>query len=70
MAWDKTRYEEVKRQCQTDIAGVKKTAYCYMKQYELMIEQEDYEAAKAITEILLPLGFDTAQTHSHIKTLN
>lgn len=69
MAWDKQHYEEVKRQVEQNIACGKKTAYCYMKEYELMIEKEDYEGAKAITEILLPLGYDTAQTHNHIKRL-
>jgi hypothetical protein len=69
MAWNKQHYEEVKRQVEQNIACGKKTAYCYMKEYEQMIEKEDYEGAKAITEILLPLGYDTAQTHNQINRL-
>lgn len=68
--WNNIHYEKVKKECQDNIATGKRTSYCYMKEYEKMIEKEDYEGAKAVTEVLLPLGFDTSQTHSHIKSLN
>lgn len=68
--WDKERYEKIKTQCRDDISNNKQTATYYMKVYKRMIEIEDYEAAKAITEILKPLGYHTADTHPHIKSLN
>ena len=52
MAWDKQHYEEVKRQVEQNIACGKKTAYCYMKEYEQMIEKEDYETLeKRLSEL-------------------
>ncbi len=35
-----------------------------------MIIIEDYESAQAITEVLKPLNYDTADTHQHIKEIN
>lgn len=51
------------------ISEGKTTAYGYMKIYEDCIRKEDYEMAKAITEVLKPLGYDTKDTHSDIKEL-
>jgi hypothetical protein len=69
MAWNKLRYEEAKKTPSDSLLNCSKTPYSLMKEYEEMIINEDYEGAKAITEVLLPLGYDTAQTHSHIKTI-
>lgn len=70
MSWNEQRYLDVKRKCANDIANGHKKAQDYMMQYKKMIIQEDYEAAKAITEVLKPLNYDTADTHQHIKELN
>ena len=68
--WNEIRYNEMKYQCQTDIAKNTKTPYEYMLVYEEMIRKEDYEAAKAITEVLKPLNYHTADTHNRIPSLN
>jgi hypothetical protein len=68
--WNEKRYNEMKLQCQTDIAKKTKTPYDYMMEYKEMIRKEDYEAAKAITEVLEPLKYHTADTHNHIPSLN
>ncbi len=70
MGWNQKHYENVKKDCVINISTGNKSAYCYMKEYETMIDKEDYEAAKAITEVLLPLGYNTLETHSHIKSLH
>ena len=59
----------MKLQCQTDIARKTKTPYDYMMEYKKMIGKEDYEAAKAITEVLEPFKYYTADTHNHIPSL-
>lgn len=57
MPFDKIRYLEVKHKILDNIESGRKNYYCYIKEYELAILREDYEAAKAITEILQPLGY-------------
>jgi len=68
--WNNKRYEEVKAKCKFDIENKRKTPYDYMLEYKRMVTIEDYEACKAITEILMPLNYDTADTHAHIASLN
>lgn len=67
--WDENRYLEVKEKCQRELDNKTKKPYDYMLEYKKMIKTEDYEAAKAITEVLKPLNYDTADTHNHIKEL-
>lgn len=69
MGFNKKHYEECLGKVKMGIASGKTTAYAYMKMYEQSIEKEDYEMAKAITEVLKPLGYDTKDTHEHIKSL-
>jgi hypothetical protein len=68
--WNQTRYEEVKRKCSADIKSGLKDPCDYMQEYKKMVDKEDYEACKAITEVLEPLNFFTADTHKHIRSLN
>lgn len=67
--WDKERYLEAKTKYQSDIDNKIKKPYDLMLQYKRMIKIENYEAAKAITEVLKPLNYDTADTHIHIPEL-
>jgi hypothetical protein len=67
--WNIQRYEQVKAKCKSDIDCGRKSAFDYMYEYKKMIAAEDYEAAKAITEVLAPLHYWTADTHKHIKEL-
>lgn len=64
--WNEDRYNKVRKQCQEDIDNKIKTPYEYMIQYETMIKIEDYEAAKAITEVLAPLNYKTIDCHNRI----
>jgi len=68
--WNQKRYEEVKAKCKADIESKRKKPYDYMLEYKEMVRIEDYESCKAITEILKPLNYDTADTHPHIASLN
>lgn len=68
--WNNERYLEVKTKCRTDIERGIKKPYDYMMIYKEMIEEEDYEAAKGITEVLRVMNYDTKDTHDHIKSLN
>lgn len=70
MAWDKKRYENVKKKCSDDILYGTKNAYIYMQEYVRMVTIEDYEACKAIAEVLLPVGYNVADTHDSIPRLN
>jgi hypothetical protein len=67
--WNKERYDQVKTKCSCDLKSGFKQPHDYMHEYKKMVEKEDYEACKAITEILEPLNFFTADTHQHIKSL-
>ena len=69
MSWNQEKYLRMKNICQGDIANGRKTAQYYMMQYKKFIIEEDYEYAKAITEVLKPLNFDTSVTHIDIKEL-
>ena len=70
MAWNQRRYEEMKRKCAEDIRNGIKKPYDYMQEYKKMVIADDYEACKAITEVLEPLNYFTADTHAHIPRLN
>ena len=70
MPFDKQLYEESKLNVQSHLIVKSKTAYEFMQEYELAIINENYEMAKAITDVLAPLGYQTADTHKHIHCLN
>ena len=69
-AFNQSRYLDYKMKVKLDIDLMKQSPYDFMIEYEQCIIKEDYERAKAITEVLEPLGFNTADTHKHIKQLN
>lgn len=69
MAFDTSKYERAKSECSYNIEKKNKTAFDYMHIYKQAIVAEDYEKAKAITEVLAPLKYHTADTHPHIKAL-
>ena len=68
--WNQKRYETVKEKCVLNISNDIKTPHDYMALYKRMIEQEDYEGAKAVTEVLARMDFHTADMHQYIKELN
>ena len=68
--WNQVRYEKEKRDCQNAISNSRKTCSFYMGRYKESIKAQDFETAKAITEVLKPLNYDTADTHAHIKEIN
>lgn len=70
MAWYQQRYEQVKSQCIQSITMAYKTCADWMLDYKTFIKKEDYEACKAITEVLEPYGYKTADTHKTIPELN
>ena len=67
--WDNNRYLQAVDKCQRDLDTKKRRPYEYMLKYKNMIKAEDYETAKAITEVLKPLNYNTADTHNHIYEL-
>lgn len=70
MPWNKDRYQRVKADCEWNTSKGFKSPQFYMNEYMDMIKKDDFEAAKAIAEVLLPLGFDVATTHDSIRVLN
>lgn len=70
MGFDTAKYDKAKNNVQYDLAKELKTPYDYMQEYKRCINREDYETAKAITEVLEPLKYFTADTHRHISSLN
>ena len=68
--FNQEKYEKAKIDVQNDIDNHSKSAYEYMDRYKACIKREDYETAKAITEVLAPLGYHTIDTHSSIKSLH
>ena len=67
--WDHNRYLQAVDKCQRDLDNKTKKPYDYMLRYKKVIKAEDYETAKAITEVLKPLNYNTADTHNHIHEL-
>lgn len=68
MAWNENIYR-ISKASYTGALKANETPYSLMKEYEIAIENEDYEIAKAITDVLKPLGFNTAETHPFIPCL-
>jgi len=68
--WNTEKYQKEKVKCKADIDSKRKSPYDYMIIYKEMVKTENYESCKAITEILKPLNYDTADTHNHIPSLN
>ena len=64
--FNKERYEREKRLVANNIADHLKTPKEYMHEYKRAIIEEDYEKAKAITDILEPLNYFTIDTHQHL----
>ena len=54
----------------SDIKDKIRSPYDYMIEYKRMIEVENYEACKAIAEVLKTLNYDVIDTHPHIPSLN
>lgn len=69
MSFDNDKYHKHLIAVKNSIDSKSRTAFDYMHIYKKCISDEDYEQAKAITEILKPLGYHTADTHKHIKSL-
>lgn len=69
MPFNNKRYNRLKKICEDDLAMEFKTAKEYMQIYKDAIIGQDYEAAKAIAEILEPLGYHVTDTHRHIEGL-
>lgn len=70
MAWNKDRYKRVKDDVEYNTSRDFKSPQAYMNDYMEMIKVDDFEGAKAIADVLLPLGFDVAKTHPNIRVLN
>ena len=68
--WNQKHYEDTKFRVARDLKNGLKKPYDFMQEYKRMIVADDFEGAKAITEVLKPLNYDTADTHAHIKQLN
>ena len=70
MPWNEKRYNEQLSIIADDINSGRKKPYDYMLEYKKAVNTDDFERCKAITEILKPLNYDTADTHNHIEKLN
>lgn len=68
--WNKERYESQKQKFEIQLKNKSISPYDLMQEYKRRVVSDDFEACKAITEVLKPLNYDTADTHPHIKQLN
>ena len=68
--WNYELYIKSMLICEEKIETGEKKPVHFMFEYKKMIEQENYEAAQAITEVLKQYNFDTKDTHIHIRILN
>ena len=65
--FNQVKYEESKEMVRQDIMLKKISCYDYMEKYKQMIIKEDYEGAKAVTDVLKEYGYDTFDTHKYLK---
>mgnify|MGYP003437863513 CR=1 FL=1 len=70
MSFNNERYALLKTKVKLDIDLKVRVPYDFMILYERSVVNEDYEYCKAITEVLALFGYNTADTHKHIKSLN
>jgi hypothetical protein len=77
MTWNKKKYpagvkkyNDMKKKCQDDINKGRKSPNDYMKIYKEKITKQEYEHARAITDILETMNYYTYMTHDHIACLN
>lgn len=70
MGWNKKRYKAKKKEVQVNLNKGFKTEQDYMVTYKAMISNDDFEGAKAVSEVLDLLDYDVCFTHNHIECLN
>ena len=68
--WNEKKYNETKLKCEQSLRERTMSLPEWMQEYKLMVIKENYEAAKAITDVLKPFNYETSDTHQHIKELN
>jgi hypothetical protein len=69
MGFNKKRYKKAKEECQNNINKGHKDESDYMRAYKSMITTNDFESAKAVSEVLWLLDYDVCHTHNHIECL-
>lgn len=62
MSWDEDLYQETKAACEYNLKKGYKSTHFYINEYHHMMRRENYEAAKAITEVLAEQGIETANS--------
>ena len=70
MGWNKKRFRAKKKEVEVNLNRGYKTEKDYMLIYKAMISNEDYEGAKAVSDVLALLDYDVCFTHDHIAELN
>ncbi len=65
----KERVSQAKEFWTNQLASKSANKYDLMEAYKSFILEEDYASAEAITAVLAPHGWDTADTHNHIGKL-
>ena len=63
MGWNQKKYERAKEIVEEDIKNDPEDYEFYLVDYGRMIDNENYEAAKAITDVLATIGHKTIETH-------
>ena len=67
--WNEKRYLSYKEHYRKELEGGKVKPYTLMEIYKKSIELDDFEEAKAITELIAPFHYETVDTHRHINCL-
>ena len=70
MAFNFSNYILYKQNLQDELVSGLKSPYDLMQEYKFCIKSENYEKAKALTEVLAAEGYNTIDTHKYIKELS
>lgn len=65
--WSDARYNTMKETIEKQLEDKEITLFDAMMGYIGSVQAEDFEGAKAITEVLASKGMDTADAHKYIK---
>ena len=63
--WKISKYEETKQECERMIKKGIKKPYDYMVEYKKAIKEDNFEKAKAITDVLYPLNYHMNTEEPH-----
>lgn len=68
--WDEKRYDKIKKNCEVSIDEYLHKEEYWIIAYAQSIVDDDFEASKAISEVLIEIGIDVKETHIYLEITN